>query len=97
MKEKKEEMIKSLKSIGASDEQIEKVKAVMEESHKKHEDLKKDASIAEEDKKAKGKEIMEAQKAKIKEILGEEKAKAFAEAQKAAMKKNMPAMPTPAP
>jgi len=96
MKIKREEVVKTLKDIGATDEQIEKVKAVLDETHKKHEELKKDATVAEEDKKAKGKEIMEAQKAKIKEILGEEKAKAFAEAQRAMMKKNMPA-PPPAP
>ena len=96
--EKDAKTTKTLKDIGATDDQIQKVKDVLEETHKKHEDLKKDASIAEEDKKAKGKEIMDAQKAKIVEILGADKAKQFGESQRAMMKRPMPSMPqAPAP
>jgi hypothetical protein len=95
--EREAKLTQSLKDVGASDDQIQQVKAVLEETHKKHEALKKDASISDEDKKAKGKEIMEAQKAKIKEILGEEKAKQFAESQRGRMFQKMPATPPPAP
>ena len=94
--EREAQLTKSLKDLGATDEQVQKVKDALEDAHKKHEDLKKDATLSEEDKKAKGKEIMDAQKAKLKEILGEQKAKQFGESQKALMKKNMPP-PPPAP
>lgn len=93
--EKEAQLTKSLKDIGATDEQIQKVKDALEDSHKKHEALKKDASLSEEDKKAKGKEMMEGQKAKLKEILGDEKAKKFSEGQRAMMKKMMPPPPPP--
>ena len=95
--EREAQLTKSLKDIGATDDQVQKVKDALEDSHKKHEELKKDASLSQDDKKAKGKEMMEAQKAKLKEILGEDKAKLFAESQKAMMKKMMPPPPPPAP
>ena len=88
-------LTKTLADIGASDDQAQKVKDALEDTRKKHEELKKDATLSEDDKKAKGKELMEAQQAKLKEILGEEKFKKFKDAQKAAKMKNMPAMPPP--
>ena len=94
--EREAQLTQSLKDIGATDDQVLKVKDAMEDAHKKREELKKDASMSEDDKKVKGKEIMEAQKAKLKEILGDEKAKKFGESQKAMMKKMMPP-PPPAP
>ena len=96
--EREAKTTKSLKDLGASDDQIQKVKDALEESHKKQEELRKDASLSQEDKKAKEKEIKEAQKAKLEEILGADKAKQFGEAQRAMMKRPMPAMPpVPAP
>ena len=98
--EKEAQLNKSLKDIGATDDQIQKVKDALEDSHKKHEELRKDASLSDDDKKEKNKEINEAQKAKLKEILGEEKAKQFSEGQRAMMKKMPPppaAPPAPAP
>ncbi len=96
MKERREMMIKMLKDIGATDEQTQKCKDVMEDSKKKNDDLKKDATLTEDEKKAKRKEIMTGQEAKLKEVLGDEKFTKYREAMKA-MKKDMPPPPPGAP
>lgn len=96
MKERREMMMKTMKDIGATDEQIQKCKDAMEDSKKKNDELKKDASLTDDAKKAKRKEIMTEQEAKIKEILGDEKAKKLKEAMKG-MKKDMPPPPPAAP
>ena len=69
MKERKEMMLKTLKDIGATDEQIQKYKDVFEDSKKKTDELKKDAALTDDEKKAKRKEILTWQETKLKEIL----------------------------
>ncbi len=96
MKERREMMMKTMKDAGATDEQIQKYKDLLEDSKKKNDEIKKDAALTDDEKKAKRKEIMTAQEAKVKEILGDEKFTKFREAMKA-MRKDMPPPPPAAP
>ena len=96
MKERKEMMLKTLKDIGATDEQIQRYKDVLEDSKKKTDELKKDAALTDDEKKAKRKEILTWQETKLKEILGDEKAKKLKDAMKS-MRKDMPPPPPAEP
>ncbi len=86
MQKKEEEMKAELVAVGATPEQIAKVKEATLAIKQKEKAVKEDASISEDEKKLKGKELKEAQKAKLIEILGVEKAKQFAENRKKAKK-----------
>ncbi len=96
MKERREMMLKNLKDVGATDEQVQKCKDVMEDSRKKGEEMRKDATLTDDEKKAKRKEMMTDQEAKIKEILGDDKFTKYRDAMKA-MRKDMPPPPQAAP
>lgn len=92
MKERREMMVKHLKDIGATDEQILKCKDAMEDSKKKNDDLKNNAALTDDEKKAKRKETMTEQESKLKEILGDDKFAKYRDAMKA-MRKDMPPPP----
>jgi len=96
MQERREMMLKTFKDAGATDEQIQKYKDLLEDSKKKNDEIKKDASLTDDEKKAKRKEVMTAQEAKVKEILGDDKFKKYKDAMKE-MRKNMPPPPPAAP
>ena len=73
MKEKKDaEFAASLKEVGASDEQIGKLKVAQEEAGKKMREIKSNAALSEEQKKVSMKELKDAQEATFKEIVGAE-------------------------
>jgi hypothetical protein len=83
MKQKQdEELAAAFKEAGLSDEQITKVKAVMDEANTKSKEVKADAALTEDERKTKLDAIKEEKNAKIKEIMGEEKYRAFNAAKK---------------
>jgi DNA-directed RNA polymerase alpha subunit len=83
MKQKQDEdLAAAFKEAGLSDEQINKVKAVMDEANAKSKEVKNDATLSDDERKTKLDAIREDKNAKIKEIMGEEKYKAFNAAKK---------------
>lgn len=92
---KHEGIIKTLKDMGITDDQLLKSKAVMDDSKAKLEALKKDQSLSIDAKKAKMKEILDDQQTKLKGIVGEEKYNKAKEAVGAAKAKNGGLSPTP--
>jgi len=67
----------NLKQVGATDEQIEKLKPIMLATYNKNKEIRRNTSITEAEKESKLHEGTKAMNNKIKEILGEEKAKKF--------------------
>lgn len=83
MKEKQEaDLAAAFKEIGLSEEQVQQIKAVMQESNEKSKAIRQDAAISNEDKRAKIQAINEEKNEKIKAIMGEEKFKQFNEIKK---------------
>lgn len=80
---KESDLLDAFKTAGVTDEEQQKVRAIMEESSAFGKALKADASLSEEEKTAKSKEYGKAKDARLKELLGAEKYKAFKDVQKA--------------
>jgi hypothetical protein len=79
---KESDLLEAFKTASVTDEEQQKVRAIMEENSAFGKALKADASLSEEDKKAKNKEYYNVSNGKLKEILGAEKYKAFKDVQK---------------
>ena len=80
---KESDLLEAFKTAGITDEEQQKVRAIMDESSAFGKALKADASLSEEEKTAKSKEYGKAKDARLKELLGAEKYKAFKDVQKA--------------
>ena len=80
---KESDLLDAFKTAGVTDEEQQKVRAIMEESSAFGKALKADASLSEEEKTAKSKEYGKAKDARLKELLGAEKYKTFKDVQKA--------------
>ena len=80
---KESDLFEAFKTAGVTDEEQQKVRAIMEESSAFGKTLKADTSLSEEEKTLKSKEYGKAKDARLKEILGAEKYKAFKDVQKA--------------
>ena len=80
---KESDLLEAFKTAGITDEEQQKVRAIMEESSAFGKALKSDASLSEEEKTAKSKEYGKAKDARLKELLGAEKYKTFKDVQKA--------------
>lgn len=80
---KESDLLEAFKTAGITDEEQQKVRAIMEESSAFGKALKSDASLSEEEKTAKSKEYGKAKDGRLKELLGAEKYKAFKDVQKA--------------
>ena len=79
---KESDLLEAFKTAGVTDEEQQKVRAIMEESSAFGKALKADASLSEEEKTVKSKEYGKAKDARLKELLGAEKYKAFKDVQK---------------
>jgi Spy/CpxP family protein refolding chaperone len=78
MKEKQEaDLAAAFKEIGLTDEDIQKVKAVMDETSKKNGEVRKNETMSDDRKKEQMKANNDEKNQKIKEIMGEEKYKQF--------------------
>jgi Spy/CpxP family protein refolding chaperone len=74
MKEKQEaEIAAAFKEIGLTDEQIQQVKTVMDETSKKNGELRKNETLTDDQKKEQMKANNDEKNQKIKDIMGEEK------------------------
>lgn len=83
MKEKQEaDLAAAFKELGLTEEQVQQVKAVMQESNEKNRAIRQDATLSDDDKKAKIKTNNDEKNDKIKAIMGEEKFKQFNEIKK---------------
>ena len=80
---KESDLLEAFKTAGVTDEEQQKVRAIMDESSAFGKALKADATLSEEEKTAKSKEYGKAKDARLKELLGAEKYKAFKDVQKA--------------
>ena len=80
---KESDLLEAFKTAGITDEEQQKVRAIMDESSAFGKALKADASLSEEEKTAKSKEYGKAKDARLKELLGAEKYKTFKDVQKA--------------
>ena len=80
---KESDLLEAFKTAGVTDEEQQKVRAIMDESSAFGKALKADASLSEEEKTAKSKEYGKAKDGRLKELLGAEKYKAFKDVQKA--------------
>ncbi len=80
---KESDLLEAFKTAGVTDEEQQKVRAIMDESSAFGKTLKADASLSEEEKTAKSKEYGKAKDGRLKELLGAEKYKAFKDVQKA--------------
>ena len=80
---KESDLLDAFKTAGITDEEQQKVRAIMEESSAFGKALKADSSLSEEEKTLKSKEYGKAKDARLKELLGAEKYKAFKDVQKA--------------
>jgi hypothetical protein len=80
---KESDLLDAFKTAGVTEDEQQKVRAIMEESSAFGKALKADASLSEEEKTAKSKEYGKAKDARLKELLGLEKYKAFKDVQKA--------------
>ena len=80
---KESDLLEAFKTAGITDEEQQKVRAIMDESSAFGKALKADATLSEEEKTAKSKEYGKAKDARLKELLGAEKYKAFKDVQKA--------------
>jgi hypothetical protein len=80
---KESDLLEAFKAAGVTDEEQQKVRAIMDESSAFGKALKADASLSEEEKTAKSKEYGKAKDGRLKELLGAEKYKTFKDAQKA--------------
>ena len=79
---KESDLLEAFKTAGVTDEEQQKVRAIMEESSAFGKALKADSSLSEEEKTVKSKEYGKAKDARLKELLGAEKYKAFKDVQK---------------
>lgn len=77
------DLAEAFKTAGVTDDEQQKVRAIMDESSAFGKALKADASLSDEEKTAKSKEYGKAKDARLKELLGAEKYKAFKDVQKA--------------
>jgi Spy/CpxP family protein refolding chaperone len=92
MKEKQEaDMAAAFKEIGLTDEQVNQVKAAMDEASEKNKTIKADNTLTDDQKKEKMKEVTDAKNAKIKAVMGEEKYRQY----NAIRKKQKDAQATP--
>jgi len=83
-KAKKEaDLMEAFKTAGLTDDEQQKVRAIMEENSAFGKTLKADTSLSDEDRKAKNKEYYNVSNGKLKELLGADKYKAFKDVQKA--------------
>ena len=80
---KESDLLEAFKTAGVTDEEQQKVRAIMDESSAFGKALKADATLSEEEKTAKSKEYGKAKDSRLKELLGAEKYKAFKDVQKA--------------
>lgn len=80
---KESDLLDAFKTAGITDEEQQKVRAVMSENSAFGKTLKADATLSDEDRKAKNKEYYNISNGKLKEMLGAEKYKTFKEVQKA--------------
>ena len=80
---KESDLLEAFKTANVTDDEQQKIRAIMEESSAFGKALKADASLSEEEKTAKSKEYGKAKDARYKELLGAEKYKAFKDVQKA--------------
>lgn len=80
---KESDLLDTFKTAGITDEEQQKVRAVMSENSAFGKTLKADATLSDEDRKAKNKEYYNISNGKLKEMLGAEKYKTFKEVQKA--------------
>ncbi len=77
------DLVEAFKTAGVTEDEQQKVRAIMDESSAFGKALKADASLSDEEKTAKSKEYGKAKDARLKELLGAEKYKAFKDVQKA--------------
>ena len=83
MREKQEaDLAAAFKELGLTEEQVQQVKAVMQETNEKNKTLRGDTALSDDDRKAKMKANNDEKNEKIKAIMGEEKYKQFNEIRK---------------
>ena len=80
---KESDLLEAFKTAGVTDEEQQKVRAIMDESSAFGKALKADATLSEEEKTAKSKEYGKAKDARLKDLLGADKYKTFKDVQKA--------------
>lgn len=83
IREKQEaDLAAAFKEIGLTEEQVQQIKAAMQESNEKNKELRQNATLTDEEKRTKIKANNEEKNEKIKAIMGEEKYKQFNEIKK---------------
>ena len=83
-KAKKEaDLMEAFETVGLSDDEQQKYRAIMEESSVFGKALKADSKLSDEEKASKSKEYGKAKDGRLKELLGADKYKALKEVQKA--------------